>query len=318
MQLISIAIISLSALLFLSALCFVVTLHKARQNENITSCLNNTIFHYGITLVSAYPTTLRPLLSMIEERYPRSEAMLICDLQRDIKRIGDVVHRFSLVRVNHDHIDGVRALYRSRCRAYRRIVVIDLPLEMREQSESVARKVASYGYILYTEGDICVEPNAATIGMNIAATYPISTPLSLDSTIGERVVITMVDTDKVQHIAIAQPFVWRERCNFKYLIIASILPLLILFMSGRFWLYSIALYLTTIIVLLYAACRTTSQKSLIVRFDTITHNFCRFIVDNIKRFYYLYKRLRYTTFTRHRAVWRPLQQKTESNNRVQL
>ena len=317
MQLIPISILIFTALLLLNALHFVIAWHKARQNENITSLVHNTIFHYGITLVSAYPTTLRPLLSMLEEQYPRSEAMLICDLHNN-KQIGDILHRFRLVRVNHDHLEGVRSLYRSRCRAYRRVVVIDLPLEAKERSEAIAREVASYGYILYTEGDISIEPNIATVGMNIAATFPLSTPLSLDSTIGERVAITMADATEVEHIAIARPLVWRDKCNFKYLIIASILPLPLLFMSGQFWLYSIALYLTTITTLLYIACRTTSQKSLIVRLDTISHNFCRFIVDNLKRFYYLYKRVRHTRFVAHRVVWQPLHQRTKENNRAQL
>ena len=113
MQLIPISILIFTALLLLNALHFVIAWHKARQNENITSLLHNTIFHYGITLVSAYPTTLRPLLSMLEEQYPRSEAMLICDLHNN-KQIGDILHRFRLVRVNHDHLEGVRSLYRSR------------------------------------------------------------------------------------------------------------------------------------------------------------------------------------------------------------
>ena len=137
MQLISATLLLITALLLLCAIHFLLLWRKLWRREELTSHSNDNIGLYGITLISAYPSTLRPLLAMVEERYPRSEVVLLCDMQRHIDRFGEVVQRFSLVRVNHDHLDGVRALYRSRQRAFRRIVVVDLPLEERLRSEAI-------------------------------------------------------------------------------------------------------------------------------------------------------------------------------------
>ena len=290
MQLISTTLLLIAALLLLCAIHFLLLWRKLWRREELTSHSNDNIGLYGITLISAYPSTLRPLLAMVEERYPRSEVVLLCDMQRHIDRFGEVVQRFSLVRVNHDHLEGVRALYRSRQRAYRRVVVVDLPLEERSRSEAIAREVASYCHTLYTEGDTIIEPDTAARCIAAIASLPIDAPISLSSFVGEAVEVQMADAHTTEHHTIAHPIAWQERRHLKALPLACLAASFIIVAGGSLWLYTLALYVATATILIYISCRITSQKDLFTRFDTILLNFCRFIVDNIKRFCYLYKR----------------------------
>lgn len=315
MQLISITLLLTSVLLLLCAIRFLWLWHRAWRYESLLSCNNDNIGHYGITMVTAYPTTLQPLLAMIEERYPRSEAILLCDMQRDIERFGDAIRHFHLVRVNHDHLEGVRALYRSRQRAYRRVVVIDLPCEEHLRSKEIAREVASYGYILYTEGDTIIEPDTATRCIDIIASYPIDTPLSLMSLVGEAVEVRMTDAHRAEQHTVAHPLVWSQKRHFGALLSAALTASLIVVAGGAFCHYTLMLYLATIAIMLYISCRITSKKNLFVRLDTILLNFCRFIVDFIKRFCYLYKRESSIQHKRAVMLWRHPKSSFLRNNR---
>ena len=290
MQLTSILLLVGSGLLLLYAISLLWIWHRAWQRENIILPEGYDIAHYGISLVTAYPSSLRPLLAMVEERYPRSEVIQICDMQRDISRFGDAIRQFQLVRVNHDHLEGVRALYRSRQRAHRRIVIVDLPVKERHLSEAVACEVASYDYIFYCEGNRIIEPNASALCINIIASRPIDSSLSLTPLIGAQTKIRPADPCIVEPIAVAHPLAWCEKWRPYNLIISSLLPALLFVASGELWPYTIAAYTATQFVLIYIACCITSRKNLFVRFDTITLNFYRFIIDSFKRIYYLYKR----------------------------
>lgn len=318
MQLIPATLLIIVTLLLLCAIHLLWLWHRLWRREELLSLRNNNIGHYGISLISAYPSTLQPLLAMVEEGYPRSEAILLCDMQLHFDRFGEVVRRFSLVRVNHDHLEGVRALYRSRQRAYRRVVVVDLPLEERSRSEAVAREVASYEYMLYIEGDTIIEPDTAALCIATIASYPIGTPISLSSLMGEAVEVRMTDAQTTEHHTIAHALAWREGHHLKALPLTCLVAPLIVVAGGTLWPYIFALHIATITTLLYISCRITSQKNLFIRFDTILLNFCRFIVDNIKRFCYLYKR---GNALRHRVsttLWRHPKSVFQRNNLRQL
>ena len=290
MQLIPILLLIASLLLLLYALRFLRVWQRAWQRENIILPEGYDIGHYGISLVTAYPSSLRPLSAMIEERYPRSEAILICDMQRDINLFGDAIRRFQLVRVNHDHLEGVRALYRSRQRTHRRIVIVDLPIGERHRSEDIAREVASYGHTLYCEGDIAIETDAAALCINIIASHPIDTSLSLAPLVGAGVRVLPSDASQVERVAVAHPLAWRTKGAFYHIGISSLILASLPVVGGELCPYTLATYIATQLIVLYLVCRSTSEKNLFVRFDTITLNFYRFIVDSFKRIYYLYKR----------------------------
>lgn len=318
MQLISIILLCFAVLSFIFAINFLWSWQRADRYESLLSPIGKNIGYHGITMVTAYPSTLRPLSAMIEEQYPRSEAILICDMQRNIDIFGKAIRRFHLVRVNHDHLKGVRTLYRSRQRAFRRIVIVDIPLEERSYCETIAREVASYGYILYTEGDIIIESGIAAHCINLIASQPITTPLTLSSIVDGSAKVQPSDTQRAKHHTIARPIAWRERCNFRAFSFVCITASLLIVVGGSLFRYTIAFYSATIAVIIYISCRIVSQKNLFIRFDTILHNFCRYIVDFIKRICYLYKRESAAIQDDYTVLWRIPKQLFLRNNRSQL
>ena len=162
MQLISILLFALSLVLLVGAVLFVALWHRTYRKTSLVQLLREDIGHIGVSAIVAYPETPAPLLALLEEEYPHSEAVIITDLQSDNPSFAELLRRYRLVRVNHSHLEGVRALYRSRHRAFRRIVMVDLPMEHREQASDVGRAVASYENHLCLEGESIVERDSLT------------------------------------------------------------------------------------------------------------------------------------------------------------
>ena len=295
MQLISILLFLLSIVLFVGAILFVALWHRAYRNSSAVKMLNEGIGHVGVSAVVEYPETPQPLIALLEEAYPRSEAVVITDLEHFLSPFGELIKRFHLIRVNHSHLAGVRSLYRSRHRAFRRVVMVDLPIEFRHRALDVAKEVATYDYILQLQGESVVAHDALAYCANIIASHHASANISMRTIVGAEAHLERCDTsdeDDKTHLLSDRVLAWRKGGVLFALLAISPPALLILvahLMGSRSVLFVAAAILPSLVACLYVSCRVMAEKGLFVTLGTILQNFYRFLVERIKNFHYLYK-----------------------------
>lgn len=298
MQLISTLLFTLSLASLLCTILFIRRWHNANRRTSLLQIMRNEIGHIGISAIVEYPDTPAPLLSLLEEEYSRSEAIIVTDLHHLLSPFGELIERFHLVKVNHSHLAGVRTLYRSRHRALRRVVLIDLPSRFSEQAISIAKEVASFDYVLLLQGDCEVAHNALAYCANIIASHPATKSVSLNTIIGAKARLERADkTERAYTIRLLAniPLAWRRSIPFS-LISAIALPIpvvIIAHISGEKLLLLTAIVISLIIALLiYLSCRVVSEKGLFATTNTIIENFYRFLIENFKKIPYLYKESR--------------------------
>lgn len=299
MQLISTLLLILSLVTLGGAILFVVLWHRACKKTSIVQMLHEGISHIGISAIVEYPNTPAPLLALLEEEYPRSEAVIVTDLQHYLSPFGELIARFHLVKVNHTHLEGVRALYRSRHRAFRRVVMIDLPTKYRSRATTIAKRVASYDYILRLEGESIVARNALSYCANIIASQCTTSDFSLESIVGANVLLERSDTQQQGrriHLRSGRILAWQKE-RIMLTIATLSLPALIVLVAhiaeSRLILLTALLSSGAIAAFLYISCRVVAEKSLFATFGIILHNFYRFLVEQIEKIHYLYKEQSY-------------------------
>lgn len=295
MQLISILALLLALALFVVATLFVQSWHSAHRLLSATSPLHEHIGHIGISAISIYPQSNTPLFALLEEKYPHSEVIAVVDLQQQKEAFGNLLGRCHLVKVNHLHLDGVRGLYRSRRRSFRRMVVVDLPYDLHELAEATAREVASYGYSLLLHGESIVEPDTMAYCATVIASHHTLENVTITSLIGTNVRVE--PSDKGEDFSTTELFTDRVLAtngegrflSFVVLLTPSALVILAHIMGSRMVL-SVAL--TTLLIstlLLYISWRVMLEKGLFASLDTISYNFYRFFIEKVKNYHYLYK-----------------------------
>ena len=294
MQLILPLVFIISLLLLYFVLLFLREWRKISRNA-LKEVVRESIGHIGISVVVEYPTTSAPLLAVLEEEYSRSEVVAIVDLQRQRTTFGEVLQRYYLVQVDHSKMAGIRALYRSRKRVFRRVVVVDLPLEQKRLASQVASDVASFDYLLCLSGESVVARGAVTYCANIIASQHLTTNVEMRTMIGEQAWLErggcLGGDDRVQLVA-DRVLAWRTGRAW-VASIAILLPALWAFVAAIVgeWLLlaTVAVFVATIVVLMYVSCHIMTEKSLFVTLDTIIRDFYRFLVEKMKNNYYLYK-----------------------------
>lgn len=307
MQLISIVLFTLSLIVLGGALAFITKWYRTRQAYNPAHLLQEGIEYIGISAIIEYPETTQPLFALLNEEYPHSEVILIADLQRHHATFGALLQKYHLIRVNHSHIDNVRALYRSRHRTFRRVVMVDLPIEHRQSALSVGGKVASFGYLLHLRGESIVARNTLAYCANIIASHRLSDDISLHSFLGEEVYITRCDSPAKQgksQIISNRILAWHKRgrnLSFGVLALPAITLLLSHLMESRLLMITAEVVLCTITLLIYIACCTATERSIFATFDAICVNFYLFFIKEMKQFYKkllsqrIFRRLYFTT-----------------------
>lgn len=285
MQLISLLLLLFSAVMLVGAVLFVARWHHTYRKSSLVHLLREDVGHIGVSAIVEYPETPAPLVALLEEEYPRSEAVIITDLQGGNPRLGELVKRYYLVRVNHTHLEGVRALYRSRHRALRRVVVVDLPMEYWRQASAIGREVASYDNILYLQGESIVEQNALTYCANVVASQESAKGIVLRSIVGadahlERGV-EVGDTGNVTYLRADRPLAWRrESVLSAFLVLAMPMLVVPVVVVARNWLLLISAEMISVVMLLFLAVSSSvaTKKSLLARLNTVFQHFCRFWV----------------------------------------
>ncbi len=295
MQLISILLFLLSIVLFVAAILFVALWHRAYRNSSAVKMLNEGIGHVGVSAVVEYPDTPQPLIALLEEAYPRSEAVIITDLEHFLSPFGELIKRFHLIKVNHSHLTGVRSLYRSRRRAFRRVVMVDLPVEFRHRALDVAKEVATYDYILQLQGESVVAHDALAYCANVIASHNATANISMRSLVGAEAHLSRCDTfggDDKTHLFSDRVLAWRKG-GVLFAIFAISTPALLILLShllgSRSVLLAAVAILPSLLACMYVSCRVMTEKGIFVTLDTILQNFYRFLVERIKNFHYLYK-----------------------------
>ena len=288
MQLISLLLLVFSVVMLVGAVMFVAHWHHTYRKASLVHMLREDVGHIGVSAIVEYPETPAPLVALLEEEYPRSEAVIITDLQGGNPRLGELVKRYYLVRVNHTHLEGVRALYRSRHRALRRVVVVDLPMEHWRQASAIGREVASYDNILYLQGESIVEQNALTYCANVVASQESAKGVLLRSIVGadahlERGVIAD-DLGNVAYLRADYPLAWRKESILSTLLVLF-MPMLVVpvVVMARNWLLVVSAEMVSVVMLLFLAVSSsvTTKKSLLARLNTVFRNFCRFWVEQV-------------------------------------
>lgn len=107
--------------------------------------------------------TVAGLLTVEYERY---EAIVVVDSARSPELLDELVLRYALVSVDYRRSPefapaiGVRRLYRSRRRRFRRLAVVDTASISPETDADAAADIAVYNYITVIRGDVVLLPGA--------------------------------------------------------------------------------------------------------------------------------------------------------------
>ncbi len=285
MQLIALLLFLLSATALVSAVLFVAWWHRTYRKTRLVQTLHEDIGHIGISAILLYPKTIAPLLALLEEEYPRSEAVVIADLKENLSPFGELLRRYHLVNVNHSHLEGVRTLYRSRHRAYRRVVLVDLPLTHSKRAAEVGRAVASYDNILYLRGESIIERDVLTYCANIAASHASADALLLRSIVGADAHFergNIEDGVGVVRLQAEGALAWRKS-SMLALVLALILSSTTMLMAhwSEGWMVSIATMLVSLFVglLFCVVWSVESKKSLFVRLNSVLRNCYMFVAN---------------------------------------
>ena len=294
MQLIPAIILTVSLILLIYALQFVGQWHRAHRNATTLPTLREGIGHIGISAIVEYPDSSAPLHALLEEHYPHSEAIIVIDLQRNYNTFGSLIEAFHLIKCNHTHLRNVRALYRSRQRLFRRVVIIDLPMEHRRQASKVAKEVASYNYALLLRGESIIAHNSLSYCANIIASQPLASDFSMKTVVGATARLERCDTSKCGTRALLTDKIlaWRKVSSIAPAIALTapiILALVSRAVASKLLVLATLATTTTTLLLLLLSCRVVVKKGLFRTFDIIICNFCRYLVERVKNIHYLYK-----------------------------
>ena len=287
MQLMSILLLSLSVTMLVGAVLFVAWWHRTYRKVALVHTLREDIGHIGVSAIVAYPKTPAPLVALLEEEYPRSEAVIITDLEGANPRLGELVKRYHLVKVDHSHLEEVRALYRSRHRAFRRVVVVDLPMAHWRQASTIGREVASYDNILYLQGESIVEPNALTYCANVVALQRSADGFMMKSIVGADAHLERgcgEATANVLYLRSDCPLAWRRGSLLSSsLMISAPLVMVPIVLLSHSWILVVAaeIVVAIMVLFLYISFRAETKKSLLARLRTVFQNFYRFWGGNV-------------------------------------
>lgn len=120
--------------------------------DDVAGCCQSLGF-VGCSVVCSGVKDIAHIERLLAQEYDRYELLLTLDAERQIDDFKRIVARYKLLRVNCNHsgelpATELRALYRSRQRGFRRLILCDVPDSDKYTSLNTALSIASYGYIL--------------------------------------------------------------------------------------------------------------------------------------------------------------------------
>ncbi len=138
---------------------------KARLMMMSQASVSAPVGNIGVSLVCVEPSCTDAVSSMLAATYPVSEVIAVVDSVRDGDIAAAIIGHYGLVAVDYVpcgslHVVGVRRLYRSRCRACRRLVMLDMAHGDAAAMYDAAAGVASYDFLLPVPCGASVRPYA--------------------------------------------------------------------------------------------------------------------------------------------------------------
>ena len=117
----------------------------------------DVVGNIGVSMLCLHPNDVRVVEAMLASRYPASEVVVMLDSASELFAL--LRQRYALCDVRCDRTT-IRALYRSRHKAFRRLVVVDSLVSTRASMLDVAASISSYDYLLPIPPDFRLLPDA--------------------------------------------------------------------------------------------------------------------------------------------------------------
>lgn len=119
----------------------------------------------GVSAICSGIDDQKQIENLLSVEYARYEVVLVLDAQRNTQAFRRIVARYQLIGVNAPPSDelpvaGVRGLYRSRQRCYRRLVLLDRACSEPYDDFDAGVAVATYDYVLPLTGPCRLMPRA--------------------------------------------------------------------------------------------------------------------------------------------------------------
>lgn len=162
---------------------------RALLTDDIAGCCESLGF-VGFSVLCSRVRTLEQIESLLAQSYDRYEVVVVLDSKSDGEAFHRIIDHYRMIRVNSASTDELptamaRALYRSRQRSFRRLILIDRAEGTVYDDLDAALSVASYAYVIpTTEGErLCAK---AIEGLAITLSQATSQPEVLHSTTSDK------------------------------------------------------------------------------------------------------------------------------------
>jgi hypothetical protein len=195
-----------------------------------------------------------------------------------------------------EHSDA-RGLYRSHRRAHQQVVVIDAPQQGKTSPNEAIRRVASYPYVVTLANGAMLCNDSITYIANTIASYPLNEGVCLRSIVGAGVSVQPLYPSYRERLVVSSRILAYPHSRRAPLLCATaalVAPLVPVAVSAvakeELALIPSAIVVAIGLIGIYLAHRIMFQNGLFVTFGVVTINFCRFLVEDMRKFCYLYKR----------------------------
>lgn len=257
----------------------------------------NRVGNIGVSAVLLAPRSMEAVANMLDTLYPATEVVVVVDAARQELLLSRLVGRYALIGVGCRHLINhdarVQGLYRSRSKAFRRLVVV--AMSEAEQGDEVAVAAATYDHILRVPRGAMVENYA--VGRMVAAlasTEEVATTGVATLTGAPLHLVPRAGDDNISMRYVVRPLAWYD-ARPPYTTIGAVAVLLaavaVAALTAEPLLVAAALALCGVLLLaMCVSAHLISEKSLSTTFSAVVGNFYEDFVVNIKKISYLYLR----------------------------
>ena len=271
--------------------------HRAAEElyEVTANTTLNRIGNIGVSMILLAPRNDRAVIEALDTRYPASELIVTIDGKREATLLGCLIARYALIDVNHSHIDNkiglVRGLYRSRRRAFHRLVVIDMLAA--EHGAEAAKRAASYSHTMLLPADIRLENFAVGRMVAALAAETDTEHTAVETRLGVRLRLEPQDVvEKIELLVIDRPLArhtYGLSHGARLLVISGpLLGLAALATSSTMLYATAATMMAALLPVVFVSCRAAFSNSLFEILPTVMDNFYDDLVVSIKKISYLY------------------------------
>lgn len=151
---ISIAILTIISALTLFRAARIIDAIRRRDliTDDIAGCCESLGF-VGCSVICSGVSSLKHIEELLGQEYDRYEVIITLDSEQYVAEFMEIISRYRMIRVNcsaNDELPSakIKALYRSRQRSFRRLILIDKPQAEPYDELDAATAVASYNFLL--------------------------------------------------------------------------------------------------------------------------------------------------------------------------